>query len=246
MLRSDKFGYGFLLLGAPLAYFAGGGPIGAILSGVVGFGFLIAGHLDKSEAEPDSLISLGLTVDGPPAPVKKSVPGLQSKVATARLILTPNTVRESETGNLSFVATIRNVPTTSGVRIAEGIRAYLEFIKPGKDIYSGNGAWVNVPQNFTTLKSGEQANLVLVMMEESTSTVLAITNSRSTPLPRVSYSNIERAMVARMRETIHRHVLSDDALTIRVTLTNSHGEWCGTFNFKYEWIDGNIRITPEN
>jgi hypothetical protein len=56
--RADKFGYAFLLLGAPLAYFVNAPA--AVVSGLVGLGFLVAAHIDKDDESTSILGDLSL------------------------------------------------------------------------------------------------------------------------------------------------------------------------------------------
>jgi hypothetical protein len=206
---------------------------------MIGLGFFVAARLDKSETDSDPFTSLALD-SGTEQSAQGQSSGLTCGVTSARLLLTENTVRSSEQGNFSLVAAIRNVPTASGVRTVEGVRAYLKVKKQGKEICSGNGAWVNVFTNATTIRSGEEAQLVLAVLEEDTHTVHAITNSRNSLPPRLNRRNVERVVFLREQHTIHKHSLIDDALAIEVTLTDMRGRWCGTFNFLYTWLDGNI------
>jgi hypothetical protein len=242
MSRTDIYAIALWLLAIPANRYLG--DLAAIACGVLGIACLVVGRFHTGETGSDSILKLDVgSLPTVSAPLPWS--NLESKVETTRLCLESCVVLKSEAGDLSFVAQIQNRPTESGAKIVEGARAFLEFRKLGEVIYSGNGAWVNVPHDFTTVKSGGKAALVLVMIRESTGDVIAVTNRRSKPLPRPTYSNIEYALAAMNAKTLDQRVLSEDFLTIKATLTDRDGRWLRTFNFRYEWVNGDVRITQE-
>jgi len=248
MLRSDKFGYGFLLLGAPIAYFAGGGPIGAALSGIVGFGFLVAGHLDRSETDPDSLISLGLERDDGVFGQKSSSGDegtLNIKCAavkSASVVLQPHIASEEERGLFSFYALFRNDPLGFKPLYISELKAHIIVSKDGKEICSGFGAWINRAENHISLSVGDEARLLLVALSGEKAEAYAVTNSRKYALP-TNFRALQRAM---SEPSIETHVLTDDRLKLSVTLIDRNGERRGSFVFDYQWTDGNVTVTLQS